>query len=168
MRLLVHVEGQTEETFVEQVLKPHLFEAGYTKVSARLIGNAQRRDGRGGSRSWLSVRKGILDHLKADQGAISTTMVDYYEMPQWPGRMEANARPFAERAEAVQDALATDVRNGMGRGFNQDRFIPYVSMHEFEAHCCSAIATPSRRSWAYRKQCSNYRLCWPRSATRSR
>ena len=133
MRLLVHVEGQTEETFVEQVLKPHLFEAGYTKVSARLIGNAQRRDGRGGSRSWLSVRKGILDHLKADQGAISTTMVDYYEMPQWPGRMEANARPFAERAEAVQDALATDVRNGMGRGFNQDRFIPYVSMHEFEA-----------------------------------
>lgn len=60
-------------------------------------------------------------------------MVDYYGMPQWPGRTEANFRPFAQKAEAVQEALARDVRSGMGRGFHRDRFIPYVSMHEFEA-----------------------------------
>ena len=35
MRLLVHVEGVTEETFVNNVLGPHLMEAGYTSVGAR-------------------------------------------------------------------------------------------------------------------------------------
>ena len=39
MRLLVHVEGQTEETFVNTVLAPHLLEAGYLRVSATLIGS---------------------------------------------------------------------------------------------------------------------------------
>ena len=34
-RLLVHVEGETEETFVDAALKPHLIRYGYTQVSAR-------------------------------------------------------------------------------------------------------------------------------------
>ena len=138
MRLLVHVEGQTEETFVNYVLAPHLYRAGYTNVGARLIGSAQRRGGRGGSRSWPSVREGIVRHLSSDRDAISTTMVDYYGMPQggstpWPGRKQAACRPFAEKAATVQAALADDVRAQIGSRFNHDRFIPYVSMHEFEA-----------------------------------
>ena len=36
-RLLIHVEGQTEETFVNEVLGPHLYRQGYTKVGARLL-----------------------------------------------------------------------------------------------------------------------------------
>lgn len=138
MRLLVHVEGQTEETFVNEVLGPHLYDVGYTNVGARLIGSAERRGRRGGSRSWLSVRQGIVRHLSSDRDAVSTTMVDYYGMPQgestqWPGRKDAISRPFAEKAATVQAALAADVWGSMGNTFNQDRFIPYVSMHEFEA-----------------------------------
>jgi len=37
-RLLVHVEGQTEETFVEELLRPHLLAHGFTSVSAKLKG----------------------------------------------------------------------------------------------------------------------------------
>lgn len=134
MRLLVHVEGQTEETFVEVVLAPHLRNAGYADVSATLMGNAERRSGRGGSRSWLSVRQRIVRHLRRDRNAISTTMVDYYGMqPRWPGRSQSASLPFAERAAAVQTALADDVRSEMGGDFDPARFIPYVSMHEFEA-----------------------------------
>ena len=138
MRLLVHAEGQTEEAFVNHVLAPHLCAAGYASVNARLIGNARGRGGRGGGRSWRSVQQGILRHLKGDQDAISTTMVDYYGMPQgkstrWPGRTEANSQPFAKKAATVQEAFADAIRDQMGSGFNQDRFIPYVSMHEFEA-----------------------------------
>ena len=33
-RLLVHVEGQTEETFVNEVLAPHLYGFGLPSVSA--------------------------------------------------------------------------------------------------------------------------------------
>ena len=138
MRLLVHVEGQTEEAFVNHVLAPHLCAAGYASVNARLIGSAQGRGWRGGGRSWASVLKGILSHLKGDREAFSTMMVDYYGMPQgkstrWPGRTEANSQPFAKKAATVQAALADAIRDQMGSGFNQDRFIPYVSMHEFEA-----------------------------------
>ncbi|MDE2725572.1 MAG: hypothetical protein OXI59_19555 [Gemmatimonadota bacterium] len=35
-RLLIHVEGETEETFVNEILGPHLYACGYTMVSARL------------------------------------------------------------------------------------------------------------------------------------
>jgi len=36
-RLLVHVEGQTEETFVREILRPHLYLKGFNDVSARLM-----------------------------------------------------------------------------------------------------------------------------------
>lgn len=86
-RILVHVEGQTEEAFVNQVLAPHLYGVGYTSVGARLLGNARQRRRRGGGRSWEAMRKGILNHLQSDQAALSTTMVDYYGLPRtWPGR----------------------------------------------------------------------------------
>ena len=42
-QLLVHVEGQTEETFVNEVLAPHLHGFGLASVSARLFGNARQR-----------------------------------------------------------------------------------------------------------------------------
>ena len=136
MRLLVHVEGETEETFVNNVLGPHLMEAGYTSVGARLFGHARQRNNRGGGRPWPAVRKGILNHLKDDRDAISTTMVDYYGLRragEWPGRAAAATQPFATRAASFQTALAEDIRTAMGTTFNPSRFIPYVSMHEFEA-----------------------------------
>ena len=136
-RLLVHVEGETEETFVNHVLGPHLGCQGYSSVAARLMGDAHLRSRRGGL-SWQSVRKGILRHLKQDPQVATTTMVDYYGMPQsrskqWPGRVEAASLPFLQKAETIRNALAQDICEGMGTEFNPGRFIPYISMHEFEA-----------------------------------
>ena len=86
-RILVHVEGQTEESFVNGVLAPHLYSLGFTNVSARLIGNARQRSRRGGIRPWDSVRNDILNHLTSDRDTFATTMVDYYGLPfTWPGR----------------------------------------------------------------------------------
>lgn len=137
-RLLIHVEGETEETFVNEVLSPHLYAVGYTKVGARLLGNARQRDRRGGVRAWSSVRKDILNHLKEDNECLATTMVDYYGLPQsgeraWPGRFAAATHAFARKAATVQGALAEDINAEMGDDFDQNRFVPYVMMHEFEA-----------------------------------
>ena len=90
-RLLVHVEGQTEETFVNQILAPHLYKFGYSNVSARLIGNARQRNRRGGILPWDSFRSDILNHIKQDPTCLMTTMVEYYGLPKtgpgsWPGR----------------------------------------------------------------------------------
>lgn len=136
-RLLIHVEGETEEAFVNEVLASHLYGCGYTKVSARLVGNARQRDRRGGIRAWSAVRKDILNHLKEDADCLSTTMVDFYALPQtgdraWPGRAEAAQLAFAEKAASVESALLADVCSEMGDGFEQNRFVPYVMMHEFE------------------------------------
>lgn len=136
-RLLVHVEGETEETFVNEVLAPHLRHYGYLKVAARLLGNARLRDRRGGIRGWSSVRGDIMNHLKEDSGCLVTTMVDYYALPQtgakaWPGREAAGKLPFPQKAEAVQDALLADILAEMGSNFDATRFVPYVIMHEFE------------------------------------
>lgn len=136
-RLLIHVEGETEETFVNEVLASHLYGYGYTKISARLIGNARQRDRRGGIRAWNTVRKDILSHLKEDAECFSTMMVDFYALPQtgeraWPGRAEAAQLAFSEKAASVERALLADICNEMGNGFEQARFVPYVMMYEFE------------------------------------
>ena len=137
-RLLVHVEGQTEETFVNELLCPHLARLGWSMVSARLLGNARRRDRRGGIRSWDSARTEIVRHLREDAGRVVTTMVDYYGMPRtgsraWPGREHASSLPFPDKARTVEDALSASVHEAVGHGLGATRFVPYVMMHEFEA-----------------------------------
>lgn len=136
-RLLVHVEGETEETFVNEILAPHLWYFGFTAVGACLLGNARQRDRRGGIRGWDSVRGDIIRHFRQDAHCLATTMVDYYALPQsgvkaWPGRSDAARLPFPQKAATVQAALLADISAAMGSSFNPARFAPYVMMHEFE------------------------------------
>lgn len=149
-RLLVHVEGQTEENFVNDVLRDYLLRQGYAAVGARIVGNNRQRRQRGGIRGWPSVRKEIVAHLREDPEVIATTMVDYYGLPQsgekgWPGRAEASRRlVHTEKAALVESALLRDVVTEMGHRFNPQRFVPYVVMHEFEGLLFSDCAAFSR------------------------
>ena len=137
-RLLVHVEGQTEETFVNEVLAPHLYKHGFTKVSARLIGNPRQRSQRGGIKPWPAARRDIVTHLQKDRQCVATVIVDYYGMPKagsggWPGRSQAADVPFPEKAKTIQYQLQEAIREAMEPSFDNQRFIPHVMMHEFEA-----------------------------------
>ncbi len=133
-RLLIHVEGQTEESFVNEVLRSHLVPQLYHSVDARIVGNARLRERRGGIRHWASVRKDIVNHLREDRDCIATTMVDYYGLPlTWPGRAAAkNLRSVEEKARCMEDAVNNDVAAEMGSRFDPERFVPFVVMHEFE------------------------------------
>lgn len=136
-RLLIHVEGETEESFVNEILALHLYQFGYSRISARLVGNARQRNRRGGIKTWTAVRKDIINHLKEDTGCLSTTMVDFYALPQtgngaWPGRAEAGQLEFSAKAASIESMLLNDICNELGNEFNQNRFIPYVMMFEFE------------------------------------
>lgn len=137
-RLLVHVEGQTEETFVEELLRPHLLGKGFSLVSAKLMGNARLRENRGGVKPWPSVREDIARHLLTDRGCYSTSMVDYYALPQhgqqaWPGRAHANTLAHQHKARSVEDATLRDIATYLNLNVHEVRFVPYVVMHEFEA-----------------------------------
>lgn len=136
-RLLVHVEGQTEESFVNEVLKERLFHFGYERVGARLLGNARQRDRRGGARGWDAVKRDIIGHLREDPGCIATTMVDYYGLPQsgpkaWPGRSAATTMAVTDKGPHIEIAILNDVANEMGADFDRRRFLPFVVVHEFE------------------------------------
>lgn len=132
-RLLVHVEGEAEETFVNVVLAPSLYDCGFESVRARLIGKARERDRRGGIAAWTEVRCEIVRRLKEDGGCAATTMVDYYGLPEdWPGRTAAAGTP-ANKAGIIENALLADLSQKMDARFNPARFVPYVAMHEFEA-----------------------------------
>ena len=137
-RLLIHVEGQTEEDFVNEVLRDHLVSKGYHSVDARIVGNARLRQRRGGIRPWTSVRTDIVNHLREDSSCIATTMVDYYALPKsepggWPGRAKSKKQgSAANKALCVQEAIFEDLAAEMGGNFEAKRFVPFVVMHEFE------------------------------------
>jgi hypothetical protein len=146
-RLLIHVEGQTEEAFVKEVLRNHLISKGYHSAEARIVGNVRQM---GGIRPWPSVKKEIMYHLREDAGCVATTMVDYYALPQgdpngWPGRAQSGGLvSVKQKALCVQDAVRDDLLAEMGGRFDSRRFVPFVVMHEFEALLFSDCAAFSR------------------------
>lgn len=144
-RLLIHVEGETEETFVKEILRPHLAGHGYLRVDARLLGNTRLRSQRGGIRPWTSARADIIRHLSEDKACLATTMVDYYGLPQgegraWPGRQDAALAPFHGKAQVVESAIMADLARSEEQHLRR-RFLPFVVMHEFEALLFSDCTT---------------------------
>ena len=128
MRLYIIVEGQTEETFVNRILKPHLgsFLVG---ASALVVTTSRKRGARGGLSDYHKPRNDIIRLTKQEKsGDVRfTTMFDLYDLPkEFPGYEDAALRddPY-RRVEAVENALADDI--------SDPRFIPYIQLHEFEA-----------------------------------
>jgi Domain of unknown function (DUF4276) len=129
-RLLVHAEGETEETFVNVSLRDYLCSRGYHDVNTRLIGNSRQRAKRGGIKPWSTVKREIVRHLQEDKNCLATTMVDYFALPKdgpgaWPGRGEAHG------PRSVEEGMLADIAKGYGNSL-ANRFIPFVTMHEFE------------------------------------
>ena len=130
VRLHFIVEGQTEETFVNQTLRPHL-ERFAIWVKARCVETGHKGGViyRGGIVSYQKARKDITLWMLEDQNpdARFTTMFDLYALPHdFPG-YEKSARvidPY-ERVRILEDSLLEDV--------SDPRFIPYIQLHEFEA-----------------------------------
>lgn len=126
-RVLALVEGQTEETFVRDVLAEHLlqFEIYLKPV---LVSTKRVKSGfkfKGGVSQYGKVRQDLL-HLLADRDAAVTTMLDYYGLPRdFPGFSTRPAGTCYQRVEHLERALAADL--------NDRRLVPYLSLHEFEA-----------------------------------
>ena len=139
IRLNMIVEGQTEETFVRDVLTDHLVsfevypyarrvETGRKRI--RTTSGRGRRVFRGGMTSYLKAKGDILRWIKQEAhspNVFVTTMFDLYALPEdFPGFGAAMAKPTAAaRVQALEEELAKDV--------SFSRFIPYIQLHEFEA-----------------------------------
>lgn len=126
IRLHVVVEGQTEESFVLDVLAPHLWEHEVvTKVSVVRTS----ADARGGLPKYGKLRRHIGDWMLEDRNddVRFTTMFDLYRLPpDWPGWSEAAELhdPY-DRVTRLEDAVRENLPDR--------RLIPYIQVHEFEA-----------------------------------
>jgi len=127
-RVRILVEGQTEQAFIRDILRPY-FDTRQIYLHAVMF----RRHG--GIVPYERAKKVILRSLKEDTGLICTTMADFYGMPtDWPGRDQANhCRNYIEKANVVEGSILEDITGSQGGSFNSRRLIPYVQMHEFEA-----------------------------------
>ena len=126
------VEGKTERAFINAVLRPHL--AGHSvNMVATLIGKPGQK---GGVVHFDRLMRDLGAHLKQRPRTFVTTMVDYYGLKYWPGL--DRARQLRKSAPAHIAGMLNDAaREEMEREFAgqraAERFIPYISMHEFEA-----------------------------------
>jgi hypothetical protein len=130
IRLHAVVEGQTEETFVRDVLGPE-FGAQNVFVDVHRIttGRKGARVFRGGMSGYTLLKIDLALWMKQDQNpdAWFTTMIDLYGLPDdFPGYGETVGRndPIG-RVEYLEERLRQDI--------SHRRFIPYIQLHEFEA-----------------------------------
>lgn len=125
-RVLISVEGQTEETFVREVLADY-FEALNiylipTLATTKIIKSGP--DFKGGLTSYDKAKRDILKLLRDRDAAAVTTMYDLYGLPRtFPAYASRPALPY-EKVRHLEDAFAQDINN--------PRFKPYIQLHEFE------------------------------------
>jgi len=128
-RLLMLVEGQSEEAFVKQTLAPWLALRGVHAKPVLLWTKRLPAGGghRGGVGSWDHIRKN-LSPLLADSDAWLTTLLDFYGLPEdSPGFAAHKGRgPAYEQVAGVQAELAAACGH-------PPRFLPFLALHEFEA-----------------------------------
>jgi hypothetical protein len=130
-RVLILVEGQTEERFVKDVLGPHfipqlLFFFPTILVTKRVKDGANFK---GGVTNFAKFENDARRLIKgATGGAMVTTLLDYYRLPSdFPGM---STRP--KLGTAIQ--RVTHVEKEIARHFGAPvNFLPFLALHEFEA-----------------------------------
>ncbi len=131
-RIIVICEGQTEQQFCNDVLQPY-----FSKKNIYIDNPTIKKTG-GGIVNWEALKNQIKNHLKNESKAIVTTLIDFYGIhehhnyPNWS----------AAKKETSKSLGITNIENGMLKDIDSslnNRFIPYVQLHEFEALLFSDI-----------------------------
>jgi len=135
-RLYLFAEGQTEQTFANTVLTPHLANMGVYMQGPVLIAHAKKkgRVHRGGGRRYEPMRNDIRRFTAQETAndVFFTTMIDLYALhPEFPGLLDAEtlrSSPY-QRVQALEQAFAADI--------DDSRFVPYIQLHEYETYLFS-------------------------------
>jgi hypothetical protein len=149
-RVNVVVEGQAEETFIQESLGRHLAEFGVAITPRRVeFGRKKGRIHRGGLLNYSKLRKDVVNWLNQDADAVVTTMVDLYALPtNFPGRAEgAKIRDPQARVSYLEEEFGKDI--------GSNRLMPYIQLHEFEAILFTDISRLAHYYPAYERAIRN-------------
>ena len=122
MRVHVMVEGQTEETFMREVLYDHLLRRGVFLNPILLRTSAQ---GKGGVVTYGKVGRQVSRQCLSDASAKVTTMIDLFRLPNdFPSKHACADVQLYRWVSCLETAFGDDI--------GCQNFIPYLSVHEFE------------------------------------
>lgn len=130
IRVRVVVEGQTEESFVNEVLAEFLWRHN-VQLAPILLGVPGHR---GGRPNYARVKKDVITHLKQERTAYCSTMLDLYRLGGgFPGMPVPERSSGIETAIRIEEAMKKDICQKVPNLRPEDRFVPYIQLHEFEA-----------------------------------
>ena len=124
-RLILIVEGDTEVMFVNALLSPYL---SYRGFQGSVVAIKPKKTG-GGLSKYSDVSK-QLKSVICEQGAIVSTIFDFYQLPDnFPGYN--NGSNHYEQVLNIERAMLEDMQRSLARDCRN--FIPHIQLHEFEA-----------------------------------
>lgn len=127
-KVLLLVEGQTEERFVKDVLGPHMLQREIVSVPVLVTTKLVKAgaDFKGGISTYAKLEKDLMRLLGDTSAMAVTTLVDYYGLPEdFPGMKSRPGGDALARASYVETSWASHV--------SHHRFHPHLMVHEFEA-----------------------------------
>lgn len=128
--LHVLVEGQTEEVVVRDVIQPSLLRFHDAYLTWSICKTKRPAAGRpahkGGSGSWQKIYQELRLLLRDTSITTLTMLFDYYAFPSdAPGMSDRPSGSPYERVRHVEHAMA--------KAIDDQRFLPYLVLHEIEA-----------------------------------
>ena len=128
-QVYVICEGQTEATFVQELLRPH-FRVFDKVLTPTLIGKHGQK---GGDVRFVRILHSLKPLLLSGHQPYCTSLIDFYGLPnEFPGKLEAMyTANLGEKALLVSNGLMSQLKTEID-DYALNRFIPYVQMHEFE------------------------------------
>ena len=123
IRVNVFVEGQTEETFVRDLLIPY-----FSPMDIYLYSILVRTGpyGKGGLISYAKIKPQLQHKCREDISAFVTTFFDLFRLPaDFPGHAASlEIKDPLERASMLEELIAKDI--------GENNLIPGLTVHEFE------------------------------------
>lgn len=123
IRVNVFVEGQTEETFLRELLVPYFvpMQIFLTAIIVRTSAVSK-----GGLVSYAKIKPQLVRKSLEDKTAFVSTMFDLFHLPpDFPGTKDASLiQDPLEKASCIEERMRDDLQ--------MEKFIPNLLVHEFE------------------------------------
>ena len=128
-RVYVVVEGPTEESFINDVLRPVLWPREIFLYPI-LVGSPAHK---GGNTRYARVKKDVVVLLKQNATAYCSMMLDFYGLGSgFPGTPLPPNLTNLEKVSHIERAVMEDFVTTVPELRPDIRFVPYLQLHEYE------------------------------------
>jgi len=125
----VVVEGQTEQNFIKEILAPYCALKRIYMTPSLVSKKGQK----GGDVKFQRVEQDIVAYLKQPNVSAVSTFVDYYGLKAWPEKDSIPPHSTPQQiADRLNNAAKAYICARHDRLNPQNRFIPFMAVHEFE------------------------------------